>query len=274
MKRGIFCILFFLGLFWSCRPIPKIKHQQFSRKTSFEFRQDSLVLYLENPLHCPTRNYAGTKDSLIYSKLQEHFPFVLSPKSDTTLVILFDHPVKEAKVEFGSTFGDPAVAIDSPRISLPFPKGRTYKIIQGYNGSFSHQGTFSRYAIDFNMKIGDSVSVADSGYVIGVIDQYKYGGASRKWRDYANFITVFHPHSNIYTQYVHLKHQGSFVKVGDYVAQGQVIGLSGLTGFTSIEHLHFNVLRPAEKGMVSMPIDFVEGFQGFKLKKGVQVQKK
>ncbi len=106
------------------------------------------------------------------------------------------------------------------------------------------------------MKVGDTVTSADDGYVIGVIKDYKKGGSTPDWRDYANYITIFHPGSGLYTQYVHLMHEGSFVKVGDSVRKGQAIGLSGMTGYTTGPHLHFNVLRPGRKNFISTPVEF------------------
>ena len=37
------------------------------------------------------------------------------------------------------------------------------------------------------------------------------------------------------------------VELGDYVEKGQPIGISGMTGYTTIEHLHFNVKIPTNK---------------------------
>ncbi|WP_307781534.1 M23 family metallopeptidase [Chryseobacterium sp. NKUCC03_KSP] len=92
---------------------------------------------------------------------------------------------------------------------------------------------------------------------------------------YSNFITIYHPKSGLFTQYVHLKKDGSFVKVGDAVKRDQPIGLSGATGFASGEHLHFNVLVP-EKGktLKSVPFSFENNLTSQSLKKNMKVTKK
>ena len=36
---------------------------------------------------------------------------------------------------------------------LPFLKGKRYKVLQGQNGSFTHKGPVSKYAIDFKMNV-------------------------------------------------------------------------------------------------------------------------
>ena len=78
---------------------------------------------------------------------------------------------------------------------------------------------------------------------------------------------------NLYTQYVHLTHSGSLVTVGDRVKAEQAIGLSGKTGQTDIEYLHFNVLKPNSTGMESVPIEFEQGYKGVDLKKGDWIKK-
>lgn len=167
-------------------------------------------------------------------------------------------------------YGNPEVEIKPKPFVLPFTKGKTYKVQQGFNGAFSHRDSdFSRYAIDFNLAIDDTICAADNGYVVGVKNQNTKGGNNRKWYDYANFITLYHPHSGLYTQYVHLQKNGTLVKLNDEVKRGQAIALSGNTGYTSGPHLHFNVLKPtdSEQGLISIPFDFEE-YKGEKLEKG------
>jgi len=157
--------------------------------------------------------------------------------------------------------GDLNRKIDSNiKMSLPFLKGKSYRIIQGYNGQYSHNTDYSRYAIDFGLQTNDTICAADDGYVVGVIKDYKLGGADKRLEDFANYITLYHPQSGLYTQYVHLKYNGSLVKVGDTVLLGQAIGFAGMTGYTSIAHLHFNVLvpYPPKDGFKSIPIEFIE----------------
>jgi len=157
---------------------------------------------------------------------------------------------------------------------LPFPKNRSYKIIQGYNGSHSHNTDYSRYAIDFSLKIGDTVCSAADGYVVGVIKDYKLAGKTKEWVDYSNYITIYHPQRGVFTQYVHLIKNGSFVKVGDTVTKGQPIGLSGMTGYTTVPHLHFSVLKPDKnEGLVSTDFEFEEGYKGAELTKNTTVKK-
>ena len=58
-------------------------------------------------------------------------------------------------------------------------------------------------------------------------------------------------------EYYHLQQDGVFVAPGDSVARGQLIGLSGKTGYTASPHLHFAVYRATNDGETqSVPIRF------------------
>jgi len=58
------------------------------------------------------------------------------------------------------------------------------------------------------------------------------------------------------------------VKLGDEIKTGQAIALSGMTGFTTISHLHFNVLRPNDESLTSFEIDSIENYKAKELTKG------
>ena len=98
---------------------------------------------------------------------------------------------------------------------------------QIYNGR-GHTG------VDFAASIGTSVHAALGGTVTGVANTdivrgcYSYG----KW------VMVQHP-NGLSTLYAHLSLQT--VSVGDKVAEGQTIGYSGNTGYSTGPHLHFGV---------------------------------
>jgi len=195
--------------------------------------------------------------------------FILGASADSTLrfdVSGIDTTLVTGSLRVSFTFGDPSRSLNPNPLRWPFPADRDAGIMQAYNGSFSHQTDFSRYALDFELAVGDTISAADDGMVIGVIDGYAVGGGNRNYRDFANYITLFHPHSGLTTQYVHLEPEGSFVAVGDTVRRGQPIGTVGLTGFTTAPHLHFNVLVPdSSGGMISFPVTFEDGTDGASL---------
>jgi murein DD-endopeptidase MepM/ murein hydrolase activator NlpD len=130
------------------------------------------------------------------------------------------------------------VADDSSYVySLPYKKGDRHLLIQGYYTSFSHK---NRIAIDFKMKRGAKIAAARDGVVIRTKEDGTKGGLRREYRQHGNHVVIEHV-DGTRAGYWHLKKNGVLVNVGDTVKQGQVIGLSGKTGYSALPHLHFLV---------------------------------
>ena len=259
-------------IFVGCQTIdlPKERYNQYDlTNIKVYIKNDTLFCSLKNSLDCPLRFYISTSDSSINKSLHSLYPITFRSKKDT-LIMIQVHSNSHGKLEtsWGACMGDLDRKIDYNKMDLPFCKGKSYKIVQGYNGKYSHHTDYSRYAIDFGLQTNDTICAADDGFVVGVIKDYTIGGNDKRLEQFANYITLYHPHSGLYTQYAHLKHNGSFVKVGDIVKQGQAIGLAGMTGFTSVAHLHFNVLIPCspKDGFKSTPIEFIEHYSGNSLR--------
>ncbi|MDD2828563.1 MAG: M23 family metallopeptidase [Sulfuricurvum sp.] len=125
--------------------------------------------------------------------------------------------------------------------ALPFTKGSTVRVSQGYNGGFSHKG-LSAYAVDFSLPIGTPVYAAREGEVVGIDVSSNYGGASPAYRAYMNYVNIRHSDGTL-GNYYHLKYGGTVVKIGDKVTKGQLIAYSGNTGYTTAPHLHFSVSK-------------------------------
>jgi murein DD-endopeptidase MepM/ murein hydrolase activator NlpD len=128
--------------------------------------------------------------------------------------------------------------------TLPFEEGNSHLIVQGYFGIFSHK---ERAALDFKMKRGTKILAVRDGVVTRVKEDGSKGGWNRKYRSEGNNIIIQHT-DNSRSGYWHLQKDGALVKVGDTVRQGQVIGLSGKTGYAAIPHLHFIVWRNDKGG--------------------------
>jgi murein DD-endopeptidase MepM/ murein hydrolase activator NlpD len=128
--------------------------------------------------------------------------------------------------------------------SLPYEEGKSYRIIQGYFGPFSHR---ERAALDFKMDRGTKVMAARAGKVIRVKEDGDRGGWNKKYRPFGNNIIIQHSDGSR-AGYWHLQLNGAVVNVGDTVQQGQLIGYSGKTGYTATPHLHFLVWTYDEKG--------------------------
>lgn len=140
--------------------------------------------------------------------------------------------------------------------ALPYKKGTTRIVTQGFNGVFSHKGD-SQYAVDFNHKTGDRVYASRGGIVVMMKADGKKGGTLKKFYSEANFITIKHD-DGTYGKYNHLAYNGVKVKVGQKIKRGQFIGISGNTGYTNGEHLHFIVYKPKNhKSRESIKIKFI-----------------
>lgn len=246
------------------KQLPKEHYYEFLYYFERTFKNDTLYFKLKNPLMCPL-TIKLSKDSL-NTNLENIFgQQTLKEAQDTVVIIKYPNYNKASKIRYIVKYGNPDKQIIKNKIEYPFPYGKKYKIIQGYNGKFSHNSIYSQYAIDFNLKIGDTVTSVDEGYVVGLIQDYKEYGSSKKWleNDKSNFIIIYHPHSGLFTQYVHLHYKGSLVKLGEFVKKKQPIAISGMTGFTTTPHLHFNVKIPSEKyGLISTTIEFDGEIQG------------
>ncbi|MET0465927.1 MAG: M23 family metallopeptidase [Chitinophagaceae bacterium] len=246
---------------------PTETYYEFTYGFHHSYQDNTITFRLSNPLMCPLQvqlsGINGRPD------LEKKFgTIVLREKLDTTIRIYF-RDLNTDRLRYVVRQGDPKKTVRKNRISYPFPSGKTYTVIQGYNSMFSHNDASSRYAIDFNLQIGDTVTAADDGYVVGLIQNYKRHGTSKEWRDTdkGNYITLYHPHSGIFTQYGHIHHKGALVKMGAFVSKKQPIAISGMTGFTTTPHVHFNVKIPTERiGLVSTDIEF-DNAEGRLLKK-------
>lgn len=267
-------ILFLITISCCTTRLPSDKLLQYQYFKSFSFENNNLEIKISNPLDCPLRVWIFNNDKELQNKFNQVNPIELKSKSDS--IIVFSNIKKiEGDIIFSSRLGSLSKAIEKIELELPFPSNREYSIIQGNNTNYTHNSDWSRYAIDFNLKINDTVCSATNGYVVGVIDKYKHGGKDEKWKPYGNYITIYDQESGIFTQYVHLTKHGSFVKVGDQIVSGQPIGLSGKTGQTDIEHLHFSCLIPENNndGLKSIPFEFKEGYKSQELNKYDLVKK-
>ncbi|MEL6562624.1 MAG: M23 family metallopeptidase [Bacteroidota bacterium] len=275
MKKLFPLLMLFIVACSGMKELPKEKYYSFLYNFSDTYEDDTISFYLKNPVKCPVNIYLR-KDTLNPTLAGQFGRIILESEQDTTIRIYHPDFDKTSRIRYNVNYGDYTKPVRKSKIAFPFPTDLTYKIIQGYNGQFSHNKFYSRYAIDFSLQIGDTITSADDGYVVGVIEGYKDFGTSQAWRntDKSNYLTLYHPHSRLFTQYVHLDHEGAIVELGDYVTKGQAIGICGMTGFTTTPHLHFNVRVPTEKdGFISTSIEFENDIRGSDLKRKMKVKR-
>ena len=167
------------------------------------------------------------------------------------LTILSCSPVKYANYSIQDLKKGNYEADTSHVYELPFEKGKRYFVVQGYYSNFSHKGEFS---LDFKMKKGTKICAARGGKVVGISEDSKIGGPKKKFMMDGNYITIKH-NDGSFGGYWHLDFEGALVEKGDVVEVGQVIGLSGDTGYSAFPHLHFWVYR-YDDGFATIPTRF------------------
>lgn len=120
----------------------------------------------------------------------------------------------------------------SPHL-LPYPVGKSYTIGLSHCSGFPHiEGEPDQYAIDFIMDIGTLVTASRVGTIMFV---------EESGEDYeeTNNIVVLRDEDGYFLMYQHLTKNGALVEVGDFVDEGDPIGLSGASGLAGYPHLHF-----------------------------------
>ncbi|RYG49815.1 MAG: M23 family metallopeptidase, partial [Chitinophagaceae bacterium] len=118
---------------------------------------------------------------------------------------------------------------------LPFQKGKSFLLFQGYNGSSSHQ---NQNALDFPMPEGTEVLAARDGIVVKIVQHNTEHCESEACKQFNNYVIIMHSDGS-YAYYAHIKQNGAKAKIGDKVKQGDVIAYSGNVGWSGGPHLHF-----------------------------------
>jgi murein DD-endopeptidase MepM/ murein hydrolase activator NlpD len=127
---------------------------------------------------------------------------------------------------------------------LPYEENKSHLLVQGYFSMYTHK---NRAALDFKLKKGSKICAVRDGVVLRIKADGKRGGGNVKYRQDGNYVVIQHD-DNTRSGYWHLGHNAILVKVGDSVKQGQVIGLSGKTGYSYFPHLHFIVWKSDGRG--------------------------
>jgi murein DD-endopeptidase MepM/ murein hydrolase activator NlpD len=97
-----------------------------------------------------------------------------------------------------------------------------------------------RNSIDFIADEETSVLAAADGIVNFLKDDSNTGGSNPAYYGHTNFIVIMHSNGE-YSRYDHLKYYSSMVKVGQHVRAGEEIAKVGMTDYTYLPHLHFQV---------------------------------
>lgn len=160
------------------------------------------------------------------------------------------------ELAFRARFGDPGVQPMEYQYALPFPRGQTFSVLQGFHGAFSHHGS-NEFAVDFDCPVATPVLAARPGTVVVVNATAQGSGTTPEFLEYkrTNFVIVMHEDGTL-GEYMHLAPATVQVKPGQRVERGQELALSGNTGFSSTPHLHFQVMTAARDGIAARSFPF------------------
>ncbi len=160
--------------------------------------------------------------------------------------------------------------------TLTLPFSGVWTVWQGFDGSWTHQGIW-RYGIDF--LITDELGQTHSGEGILLEDYYCFQkpilspikgrvvaimndvpdnppGILNETQNFGNYVMLY-DERGFYVLLAHLKKGSIRVSEGQWVAQGQLVGLCGNSGYSPQPHLHVQIQFSPELGAPTQPFSFV-----------------
>ncbi len=152
--------------------------------------------------------------------------------------------------KFRYSLGNPSMVAQGYQYPLAWVGG-PFRLTQGPNGTFSHFGPKSRWAMDIAMPVGTQIIAARGGTVVKVENSQGSGGANPS----GNFVRILHDDGTMGV-YLHLMQGSVSVREGQHVAVGTPLARSGNTGNSTGPHLHFVVQRNVGLGLESIPFQF------------------
>ncbi|HEY3805147.1 MAG TPA: M23 family metallopeptidase [Kofleriaceae bacterium] len=160
------------------------------------------------------------------------------------------------ELSYHARFGSPAARPADYAYRLPYRKGKTFSVLQGPHGAFSHRGS-NEYAVDFDCPVATHVLAARDGVVVATNAGATGHGTTPEYLELSrvNFVYVLHDDGTL-GEYMHLAPSGVEVQPGTRVRRGEEIALSGNTGFSSTPHLHFQVMTAADDGIAARSFPF------------------
>jgi murein DD-endopeptidase MepM/ murein hydrolase activator NlpD len=162
-----------------------------------------------------------------------------------------------------------AVQDSNATYSVPFDAAtEMFRVDQSFHGRFSHHDPQNEFAVDINMPQGTPVLAARDGVVMTVDNDFFGNGLDMaQYGDRANNIRIVHADGAM-SVYAHLQLESARVHIGQRVKAGQIIALSGDTGYASGPHLHFCVQMNKDMQLVSVPFQFADARGAFTPQQG------
>ncbi len=216
------------------------------------------IIYANNTAYCPvTVTIEFELENMKFSNRAQKV-FVVPAKIDRFMIGEVDPSNPRERFRYSYRFkynyGDVThrTADTSFLYDLPYAKDKTFRVFQGYNGSFSHR---NEKALDFTMPEGTEIFAAREGVVVKLVQENNQSCLEEDCKKYNNYVLIYHADGS-FAEYVHIRFNGATVKVGDQVKKGDLIAYSGNTGWSSGPHLHFVCFLPEMEKRRSIPTKF------------------
>ncbi len=182
------------------------------------------------------------------------------PKIESQGIYLYPIPALENSLEIGRRIA----ALDPPEKEVE----QIGQFLVSHSPE-SHKEAYTQ-ALDFLVPDGTPVLASADGVIVEIVIGNKAWGSTQEFARFMNYITVQHSNGE-FSQYCHLA-PGSLTEglaVGVEVKKGTQLALTGKTGWTDRDHLHFLVGR-IEK---TRPITNPHGFRSLKPKFEISVER-
>ncbi len=141
----------------------------------------------------------------------------------------------------------------------PIPKGVTTKIVYP-TGKYAHEKySPSKYAKDFITPVETPIEAMECGKVVYMKSDSNRYGLDKEYANDANIIAIKGDDRSV-IEYIHFGQDQIYFKKGDRVKEGQVLGLSGMSGCMDIPQVHVNRFKKINRRLKSIPYD-VEGVE-------------
>jgi len=203
-------------------------------------------VYIDNKEYCPVSIQLNFELTNLETTVKKDNTIVVPARNFEYLLASLKPTVSVGKIalnyNFKCNYGDVTLKyFDSDFVyELPYANQEKFRIGQGYFGKSTHKGI---NALDFNMPLKTPIHAARAGTVVKVVDFNSKNCFNASCAKFNNYILIYHE-DGTFSQYAHIAKNGSKVKTGDFVQAGQLVCLSGNTGYSSGPHLHFAVYLP------------------------------
>jgi len=237
--RKIFLIMIFINSLF-CYSQNNIKLHKYTSLISNHFENKTVIKIINDGIFPVT----VTIDPVIQLEIitDIFFPYTgtINQKSFLEFEIKGKYAIEKIKNWIYLKTGSININYSNNNIYIyPFYLSSNIVLSQNINGGYTHKGEY-KYAIDWKMDEGTPIFAARNGTVVDIESSFDKNGLTDDYLSKTNYILILHDDNTI-AEYIHLKKDGINCKIGNIVKQGDLIGYSGNTGFSSGPHLHFCV---------------------------------